>query len=452
MKTKTMYVCDECGYESAKWMGKCPACGGWNTLAEFHPAPEPVTRGVPSVSVRGQAGAQPLPQIEMEDEIRFFTGMEEMDRVLGGGAVQGSFLLVGGEPGIGKSTLLLQMCQQMSQQASILYVSGEESLRQIKLRANRLAVSSPKIHVLAETELDAIFRQCERLSPDILMVDSIQTIYKGDLPSAPGNATQVKECAMALMQYAKRSNTTIFIVGHVNKDGAIAGPKMLEHMVDCVLYFEGEKHLSYRLLRAVKNRYGSTNEISLFEMTDHGLRQVTNPSQMLLSGHVESASGNCIAATMEGSRPILAEIQALVTKTSFGVPRRMSAGLDYNRMVLLLAILEKRAGLALGGVDVYLNVAGGLRVDEPAVDLAAVLAVVSSVREKPVKPGLVAFGEIGLSGEIRAVSSMQQRVAEAARLGFSRCLVPDQMGAWKAPPGLEIVPVSHLVQALQLAL
>lgn len=452
MKNKTMYVCDECGYESAKWLGKCPACGGWNTLAEFQEATAPVTRGVAPVSVRGQAGAQALSQIEMEDEIRFVTGMEEMDRVLGGGAVKGSFLLVGGEPGIGKSTLLLQMCQQMSRQAKILYVSGEESLRQIKLRANRLGVSAENIHVLAETELTAIFHQCDAVAPEILMVDSIQTIYKGDLPSAPGNATQVKECAMALMQYAKRSNITIFIVGHVNKDGAIAGPKMLEHMVDCVLYFEGEKHLSYRLLRAVKNRYGSTNEISMFEMTDRGLRQVHNPSEMLLAGHVETASGNCIVATMEGSRPILAEIQALVTKTSFGVPRRMSAGLDYNRMVLLLAILEKRAGLALGGVDVYLNVAGGLRVDEPAVDLAAVLAVVSSFREKAVKPGLVAFGEIGLSGEIRAVSAMQQRVAEAARLGFTRCLVPEQRGEWNAPAGMEIIPVQHIVQALQMAL
>ena len=451
MKQKTIYLCNECGYESAKWYGKCPSCGRWNTMDEFKEKTQPAARGVIS-SPLSVNKPQRIEEIETDHEERFFSGISELDRVLGGGAVQGSFVLVGGEPGIGKSTLLLQMCQEMSKKQDVLYVSGEESLKQIKLRAKRLDVSGKRLFILAETDLEQIFHETELLKPSILIIDSIQTIYKRDLQTAPGSVTQIKDCAMSLMQYAKLHNITIFIVGHVNKDGNLAGPKILEHMVDCVLYFEGERHISYRILRAAKNRYGSTNEIGVFEMTDHGLMAVDNPSAAMLAGHPQGSAGNCIACALEGSRPILAEIQALTCKTSFGVPRRMVAGVDYNRMVLLLAILEKRAGLYLSANDAYINVVGGMKLEEPAMDLPIILALASSYRDKPLEEGLMAFGEIGLTGELRAVTAASQRIWEASRLGFHTCIMPVQDLGDNIPKGLKIFQVKNVIQAMEYAL
>ena len=359
MKQKTVFLCGDCGYESPKWYGKCPSCGAWNTMSEFKEKPVSAARGTNTFQ-RGESRPTLLKDIDTGDESRFHSGIGELDRVLGGGAVHGSFVLVGGEPGIGKSTLLLQMCQEMCKNARVLYVSGEESLKQIKIRAARLHISSPELYILAETDMEQIINETELLEPDILIVDSIQTVYKRDLTAAPGGTTQIKECAMSLMQYAKNRNVTIFIVGHVNKEGTLAGPKILEHMVDCVLYFEGDRHTTHRILRAAKNRFGATNEIGVFEMRNEGLVQVENPSAAMLAGHPQGASGNCIACVMEGSRPLLAEVQALAAKTQFGVPRRTAAGVDYNRMVLLLAILEKRCGLFLSSSDVYVNVVGGM--------------------------------------------------------------------------------------------
>ena len=411
MKQKTVFLCGDCGYESPKWYGKCPSCGAWNTMSEFKEKPVSAARGTNTFQ-RGESRPTLLKDIDTGDESRFHSGIGELDRVLGGGAVHGSFVLVGGEPGIGKSTLLLHMC--------------EESLKQIKIRAARLHISSPELYILAETDMEQIINETELLEPDILIVDSIQTVYKRDLTAAPGGTTQIKECAMSLMQYAKNRNVTIFIVGHVNKEGTLAGPKILEHMVDCVLYFEGESAGPFRCLRAAKNRYGSTNEIGVFEMSDHGLLEVQNPSAAMLAGHPQGASGNCIACVMEGSRPLLAEVQALAAKTQFGVPRRTAAGVDYNRMVLLLAILEKRCGLFLSSSDVYVNVVGGMRLDEPAVDLPMVLAIASSFRDKPLPEGVMSFGEVGLTGELRAVSNPGQRINEAYRLGFHTCIMPMQ--------------------------
>lgn len=399
-------------------------------MREFKVKAETVTRGTVTrgaVSFVGSASRPALLQdIEFGEESRFYSGIGELDRVLGGGAVHGSFVLVGGEPGIGKSTLLLQMCQEMCKTAKVLYVSGEESLRQVKMRAMRLHISSPQLFVLAETDMEQIIQETDILQPDILIVDSIQTVYKRDLTAAPGGATQIKECAMMLMQYAKNKNVTIFIVGHVNKEGTLAGPKMLEHMVDCVLYFEGESAGPFRCLRAAKNRYGSTNELGVFEMSDHGLLEVQNPSAAMLAGHPVDASGNCIAGVMEGSRPLLAEIQALVARSQFGVPRRTAAGIDFNRMALLMAILEKRCGMFLSSSDAYVNVVGGLRLDEPAIDLPVVLAIASSFRDRPLPEGMMSFGELGLTGELRAVSNAGQRVSEAYRLGFHTCIMPVQ--------------------------
>ena len=420
MKQKTVFLCGDCGYESPKWYGKCPSCGAWNTMSEFKEKPVSAARGTNTFQ-RGESRPTLLKDIDTGDESRFHSGIGELDRVLGGGAVHGSFVLVGGEPGIGKSTLLLQMCQEMCKNARVLYVSGEESLKQIKIRAARLHISSPELYILAETDMEQIINETELLEPDILIVDSIQTVYKRDLTAAPGGTTQIKECAMSLMQYAKNRNVTIFIVGHVNKEGTLAGP-----MVDCVLYFEGESAGPFRCLRAAKNRYGSTNEIGVFEMSDHGLLEVQNPSAAMLAGHPQGASGNCIACVMEGSRPLLAEVQALAAKTQFGVPRRTAAGVDYNRMVLLLAILEKRCGLFLSSSDVYVNVVGGMRLDEPAVDLPMVLAIASSFRDKPLPEGVMSFGEVGLTGELRAVSNPGQRINEAYRLGFHTCIMPMQ--------------------------
>ncbi len=449
---KTLYVCSQCGYETSKWMGRCPGCNAWNTFEEQEVLPQPKSR---KAALDGQKTIRDseifrIDEIDTTDEIRYYTGVSELDRVLGGGIVKGSLVLLGGDPGIGKSTLLLQICEYLGKQLSILYVSGEESVRQLKLRAGRLGVNSGGLFVVSNTDIEAVANTIVAQKPDIVMIDSIQTMSLSALNSSPGSVTQVRECTNLLLRVAKGENIPIFIVGHVNKDGAIAGPKVLEHIVDAVLYFEGERSLSYRILRAVKNRYGSTNEIGVFEMRDTGLCEVTNPSMMLLSGRPEGVSGTCIACVMEGSRPILVDIQALAAKTSFGTPRRTAAGFDYNRMSLILAVLEKRAGYFFGNLDAYLNVVGGLRLDEPAADLPAAISLVSSLRDKAVPDGLVAFGEIGLAGEIRSVSHTAARIKEADRLGFTKCIVPAQ--ALKQVSGLNrlgirVVGVSNLKQA-----
>jgi DNA repair protein RadA/Sms len=394
-----------------------------------------------------------LTEIDSRDEIRFSTGLGEFDRVLGGGAVRGSLVLVGGAPGIGKSTILLQMCATVAAGEKVLYITGEESTRQLKLRADRLGVSAENLFVLAETDITEAIAAAEELSPDIIIADSIQTLYNPDLSGSAGSVGQVKDCTMTLMQLSKNEGITTFVVGHVNKEGAIAGPKVLEHMVDCVLYFEGERSLSYRVLRSAKNRFGSTNEIGVFEMLDNGLREVENPSEMLLSGRPENSPGTCVTCVMEGTRPILAEIQALVTQSGYNVSRRNSNGFDYNRAMLLLAVLEKRGGIAVGNCDAYVNVIGGLSIDEPAADLAAVLAIASSQRDKPVGNELAAVGEVGLTGEIRSVSHINQRLAEISRLGFKRCVIPAHVrGDIKAPKGLELVPVRNIRGAVAAVL
>ena len=424
MKTKTVFYCTQCGNETPKWAGRCPACGAWNTIVEQ--AERKSSGGKTRLHSISSVKASPITELESNDEIRFQTGMGELDRVLGGGAVKGSLVLVGGAPGIGKSTLMLQICKHLGQQFKVLYVSGEESAYQLKLRARRLQAESESLYVLSETNLGTVLECVHEEKPDVLIVDSIQTLYNEELDSPAGGVGQVKDCTMKLMQLAKGEDVTVFVIGHVNKEGSIAGPKVLEHMVDCVLYFEGESAGPFRCLRAAKNRYGSTNEIGVFEMSDHGLLEVQNPSAAMLAGHPQGASGNCIACVMEGSRPLLAEVQALAAKTQFGVPRRTAAGVDYNRMVLLLAILEKRCGLFLSSSDVYVNVVGGMRLDEPAVDLPMVLAIASSFRDKPLPEGVMSFGEVGLTGELRAVSNPGQRINEAYRLGFHTCIMPMQ--------------------------
>ncbi len=423
-KLKTIYVCSECGFESAKWFGKCPGCGNWNTMTEE--VREPVSRSR-SASVRPSAptaAPQPITEISTEDEQRYFTGSRELDRVLGGGLVKGSLVLLGGDPGIGKSTILLQICEHLGRNLKILYISGEESRRQIKLRATRLGVNCANLFILTETDIEGIAERIRSEKPDVVMVDSIQTMNFKELSSSPGSVTQVRECTNILLRTSKALDIPCIIVGHVNKDGAIAGPKVLEHIVDAVLYFEGDKQMSYRILRAVKNRYGSTNEIGVFCMNDNGLSEVENPSLMLLSGRPKNVSGTCVACTMEGSRPILAEIQGLVTNSGFGNPRRMCTGFDYNRMSMLLAVLEKRCGYYFSSMDAYINVIGGLRLDEPAADLAVTLALVSSLKDMIVPEDVLAFGEVGLTGEIRAVHHADRRVLEAARLGFRTCILP----------------------------
>lgn len=451
-KNKTVFYCTECGNESPKWQGRCSACGAWNTLEEHIERPAPMGKGKPA-PVGQSRMAQRIRDVRSDSEIRFTTGMGELDRVLGGGAVAGSLVLVGGAPGIGKSTLLLQICNSLCNGRRVLYVSGEESERQIKLRAERLGVFPDNLYILSETRLTDVIAAVEEQKPDILIVDSIQTLYNEDNESSPGSISQVKDCTMSMMQLSKSNGITVFVVGHINKDGNIAGPKVLEHMVDCVLYFEGDPNTSYRLLRAAKNRFGSTNEIGVFEMMDQGLAEVPNPSQMLLEGRPEGASGTCVACVMEGTRPVLAEVQALVTKTTFNVPRRASDGFDFNRAVLLMAVAEKRAGLKLSMFDTYINVIGGLRLDEPGADLPVVLAVASSYRDQPVADDLVAIGEVGLTGEIRAVSHMSQRLGEVARLGFKRCIVP-RTGAEKLeiPKGLTLYKVRNLREAIEAAL
>lgn len=453
MKAKTSFFCSDCGYETPKWSGRCPACGAWNTIVEAPPETKSKS-GAAAVSSRaGGSAPQLLSELGTEDEIRFSTGMAEFDRVLGGGAVRGSLVLVGGAPGIGKSTLLLQLCGLAGGSEKILYVTGEESKRQLKMRAERLKVESPQLYILAETDLMETLNAVDSVKPDILIVDSIQTLFNPELSASPGSVTQVKDCTMALMQLSKSAGITVFVVGHVNKEGAIAGPKVLEHMVDCVLYFEGERSMSYRILRAAKNRFGSTNEIGVFEMADIGLREVKNPSEMLLSGRPDNCPGTCVTCVMEGTRPLLAEIQALIAPSTFNGARRSSNGIDYNRATLLLAVLEKRGGIALSGSDAYINVIGGLELEEPAADLATVLAIVSSYRDRPVGNDLAAVGEVGLTGEIRSVNAINQRLAEIARLGFKRCVIPDHVrDDVKAPKGLELIYVRNIRGAIAAVL
>ena len=451
-KTKTVFYCTNCGNESPKWMGQCPACSAWNTLVEHIEKPLPIGR-VKSAPVGVSRTAQKLSDVSVDAEIRFATGMGELDRVLGGGAVAGSLVLVGGAPGIGKSTLLLQICSNLCNDKRMLYISGEESERQLKMRAERLGVRSESLYILSETRLSDILESVESTAPDVLIVDSIQTLYNEQNESAPGSISQVKDCTMSLMQLSKTQGVTVFVVGHINKDGAIAGPKVLEHMVDCVLYFEGDSNSTYRLLRAAKNRFGSTNEIGVFEMVDKGLIEVPNPSQMLLEGRPEGASGTCVACVMEGTRPVLAEVQALVSKTSFQVPRRTSDGFDYNRAVLLMAVAEKKANLKLSAFDAYINVIGGLNLSEPAADLPVILAIASSYRDKPIHNALTAIGEVGLTGEIRSVSHLNQRIAEVARLGFNYCIIPkNSPEKLDIPEGLTIYRVKNLVEAIEIAL
>ncbi len=451
-KTKTTFFCTSCGNETPKWMGRCPSCGAYNTMEEFVEKPSAPGRSKPTGS-SSYRKPQRIRELTTDSEIRFSTGMGELDRVLGGGAVAGSLVLVSGAPGIGKSTLLLQICAQLCTERRVLYVSGEESERQIKLRAERLNVSPEELFILSETRLSEILDATEEIQPDILIVDSIQTLYREDNESSPGSVSQVKDCTITLMNVSKSQGITVFVVGHINKDGNIAGPKVLEHMVDCVLYFEGDPNTSYRLLRAAKNRFGSTNEIGVFEMLDVGLAEVPNPSQMLLEGRPEGASGTCVACVMEGTRPVLAEVQALVTKTTANFPRRTADGFDFNRAVLLLAVSEKRAGMKMGLFDAYLNVIGGLKLDEPGADLPMVLAVASSYRDQPIANDLVAIGEVGLTGEIRSVSHLNQRLGEVSRLGFTKCIIP-RSGSEKLdiPAGLTVYRVRNIREAIETAL
>ena len=455
MRAKTLFYCTSCGNEFPKWQGRCPACGSWNTIVE-----QPAQAKKAAVGTRSRGGAVQLNQprriaeVETASELRFHTGMSELDRVLGGGAVQGSLVLVGGAPGIGKSTLMLQICNELCKNYTVLYVSGEESTRQIKLRAQRLHVSGSDLFVLSETNLGSILDAAHAVNPDILIVDSIQTVLSDSTDSLPGSVSQVKQCTMALMDLAKGEGMTVFVIGHINKEGSIAGPKVLEHMVDCVLSFEGEQHLSYRILRATKNRFGATNEIGVFEMLDEGLAEVPNPSEMLLSGRPEDAPGTCVTCVMEGVRPVLAEVQALVTTSSFSMPRRTSNGIDYNRSMLLMAVLEKRGGLNVGGCDAYLNVIGGLNLNEPAADLATVLAFASSFRGKPVPNDLAAIGEVGLTGELRTVNGLSQRLSEVRRLGFTKCMIPARNSGKQElnVPGLQLIPVKNIREALAVLL
>ncbi len=445
---KTVYFCQNCGYEAGKWLGQCPACKEWNTFVE-----EKVTVSK-SAGVREyrERSVVPLSQVKIEAEERICTQMEELDRVLGGGIVPGSLILVGGDPGIGKSTLLLQVCQNLTREKrQVLYISGEESLRQIKLRAQRMGEFTDNLLLLCETNLELIKGVIEREKPEVVVIDSIQTMYSEEVGSAPGSVSQVREATNMLMQLAKGLNITIFIVGHVTKEGTVAGPRVLEHMVDTVLYFEGDRHASYRILRGVKNRFGSTNEIGVFEMRQNGLTEVKNPSEFMLNGRLEDSSGSVVACSMEGTRPILLEIQALVCESNFGMPRRTAAGTDYNRVNLLMAVLEKRIGYRLSNYDAYVNIAGGIKINEPALDLGIVMAIVSSYKNRPVEEGTIIFGEVGLNGEVRAVSMPEQRVSEAKKLGFAKCIMPAvSVESVKNVQGIQIVGVKNLNEAIQL--
>ena len=453
---KTVFFCQNCGHEESKWLGQCPACKEWNTFVE-----EKVTVSRGSTSAASEAGKEraskvvTLSSVSVEEDERIRTGIAELDRVLGGGIVQGSLVLVGGDPGIGKSTLLLQVCQRLSDAGkNVLYISGEESLKQIKLRADRMGRFSDSLYLLCETNLDLIRQTIERQKPDVVVIDSIQTMYNEEVGSAPGSVSQVRESTNVLMQLAKGMNIAVFIVGHVTKEGTVAGPRVLEHMVDTVLYFERDRHASYRILRGVKNRFGSTNEIGVFEMRREGLAEVENPSEFMLSGRPENASGSVVACALEGTRPILMEIQALVCRSNFGMPRRTAAGLDYNRVNLLMAVLEKRSGLPLSNYDAYVNIAGGIRMNEPAADLGIVMAIASSYKNRVIPEDTIVFGEVGLSGEVRAVSMPEQRVAEARKLGFKTCIIPEvsvkSLQGIPGKPGINIVGVKSVNQVISM--
>lgn len=453
-KSRYIYTCNQCGYESSKWNGKCPSCGAWNSFEEELADNAPTSSGRSSAQAAADLTDKilELENIGVDSDVRYDTGIGELNRVLGGGLVKGSLVLLGGEPGIGKSTLLLQICQFLGKEHSILYVSGEESARQIKLRAQRLGVDTENLYILTATDAESISATIVNAVPDIVIIDSIQTMSIGRITSSPGSLTQVRECTNLFMHTAKSQEIPIIIVGHVNKDGAIAGPKVMEHIVDAVLHFEGERHQSYRLLRAVKNRFGSTNEIGVFEMIDRGLREVENPSQMLLSGRPHNVSGTCVACVMEGSRPILAEVQTLASKSSYAAPRRTATGFDFNRLNIIIAVLEKRLGIFMGSLDIYLNIVGGFRLDEPAGDLPAAMALFSGIMDKPVSEDIIAFGEIGLGGEIRSVSHITQRIREAERMGFRTCIVPKQSmtSVNQKDYNIDIIPVSTLKQAFSV--
>lgn len=449
-KTKEVYVCRECGYETPKWNGRCPACDEWNTFEQQVQVVQQAGKAGRVGTVLPSERPVKITEVDTAAEVRYHTGVKELDRVLGGGIVQGAIMLLSGDPGVGKSTMLLQICEFLCAEKTVLYVSGEESVRQLKLRAQRLGVQSENLSVVSLTDVEGIIHTVETMHPDFVMIDSIQTMTLSGLTSSAGSVTQVRESTSAFMRMAKSMDIPVFLVGHVNKDGAIAGPKVLEHIVDTVLYFEGDRHLSYRILRAVKNRYGSTNEIGVFEMRDNGLFEVENPSAMLLSGRPAGVSGTCVACAMEGSRPIMVEVQALVTKSGFGTPRRMSAGFDYNRASLLIAVLEKRAGFFFGALDTYINIVGGLKLEEPAADLSVALALVSSLLDKIIGEELIAFGELGLAGEIRNVSHIPQRIREAKRLGFTQCIVPySALKQIEPMDGMELIGVKSIRQAVQ---
>ena len=447
---KTVFFCQNCGHEETKWLGQCPMCKEWNTFVE-----EKVIASSVSASVKTDRDIEKkivgLSQVNTDEQKRFQTGMKELDRVLGGGIVPGSLVLVGGDPGIGKSTLLLQVCQKLAKERQVLYISGEESLVQIKLRANRMGNFSDNMKLFCETNLGTIRDVIEKKQPEFVVIDSIQTMYSEEVASAPGSVSQVRESTNVFMQLAKGLGITIFIVGHVTKEGTVAGPRVLEHMVDTVLYFEGDRHASYRILRGVKNRVGATNELGVFEMRQNGLVEVENPSEYMLSGKPENASGSVVACSIEGTRPLLIEIQALVCDTNFGMPRRTATGTDYNRVNLLMAVLEKRIGLHLANCDAYVNIAGGIRMNEPAIDLGIVMAIVSSYKNRPVDERMIVFGEVGLSGEVRAVNMPEQRVAEAKKLGFETCVVPEvSLGMVKGIKGIKIIGVKTINDAMNL--
>lgn len=452
-KVKTKFYCTECGYESPKWYGKCPGCQSWNTMVE---ETESIVKTQGRNSSLFDSKEKPLPiiNIESDQEPRILTGIQELNRVLGGGVVPGSLILVGGDPGIGKSTLLLQTSHAMTVSGlRVLYISGEESVRQTKLRADRLEALSPDLYVLSETNMERIEEAVNQVDPHFLVIDSIQTVFLPEITSAPGSVAQVRECTSRFMRIAKGLGIATVLVGHVTKEGAIAGPRMLEHMVDCVLYFEGERHHTYRLLRAVKNRFGSTNEMGIFEMGEMGLREVANPSEMFLSERPLGVAGSTVAASMEGTRPMLVELQALISATQFPSPRRMATGVDHNRMALIIAVLEKRQGMFLQNQDAYLNVAGGVKLDEPAIDLAMAVSIASSFRDLPTKPYDVIFGEVGLTGEVRGVSRAEQRAKEAQKLGFKRVIMPEKsLKGWKHPVGIELIGINTVGDALAAAL
>ncbi len=457
MKTKSVYICTECGYQSAKWLGKCPSCSEWNTLEEQVIVDEKKSKGVAAPYNGKSSPAIQLNKLEAPEYMRINTGTNELDRVLGGGLVSGSVVLISGEPGIGKSTLLMQICGTIADEGKkILYVSGEESPSQLKMRANRLGINSENLYIQTETNLDKIVQEISRLNPDIVIADSVQTIYSENSASMPGSVNQVKEASSRLIGIAKNEGISIFLVGHVNKDGGIAGPKVLEHMVDAVLHFEGERDHAYRIIRSVKNRFGSTNEIGVFEMTSEGLSEVPNPSEALMAGRPKNVSGNCAVCVIEGTRPIIAEIQALTSTTVFPSPKRTSNGFDYNRLYLLLAVLEKRLGMRFSSHDAYINVIGGLRLCDPAADLATALSLISCLKDKPLPDDMIAIGEIGLSGECRAVAAAEQRVREAERLGFNRVILPERnVGKGKLDPSkftIKIEPVKGIFDAISVAL